>query len=81
MDGAVVIAADEDSIEYRIASPLPEIGNFYEQRLAQAGWTYLGLGEGVGGIFLVYKQADLFLEISAYGAVDVEDTRVVISLR
>jgi hypothetical protein len=81
MPGATVLESEEDMIVFEIASPLPEIGRYYVRELEEAGWTYLGLGEGVGGLFLVHSRGAEFLEISAYSSVDVEHTRVVISLR
>ena len=81
MPGATIIETADDKIVYEISSPLPEIGAFYVPRLEAAGWSYLGLGEGIGGLFLVHSRGEQHLEISVYGAIDVERTRVVISLR
>lgn len=81
MPGAVEIASETGFYEYEIGAPLPEIHRFYVEQLEEAGWTYLGLGEGVGGVFLVHSRDSLHLEISAYTAIDLESTRVVISLR
>ena len=73
--------ASLDRFEYEVDSPLNEIQQFYLEQLEPAGWLYEGLGEGVGGVFLVLRQGNIHLEISAYREPDAEHSRVILSLR
>lgn len=81
MAGAEAIERSSTSITYEIASPLSEIEAFYLARLQPVGWTYEGLGEYVGGLFLVLRREDQHLEVSAYRPPDADRAQVVISLR
>jgi hypothetical protein len=81
MDGAGALEESPGALEYMVAAPLNEIEKFYHSRLVKDGWAYEGLGEGIGGLFLVFQRDEVHLEISAYRSADADQSRGVISLR
>lgn len=81
MPGARNQVEQETSFEYDVHTPLPEVENFYLETLADSGWSYEGLGEGVGGLFMIFHKENGYLEIAATQEQGSDLAHISLSLR
>ncbi len=81
MEGAVSGKWSEGGYSYLVDAPLAEVEAFYIESLTPDGWEYIGLGEGLGGIFLSFTRELQYLAISARKSELEAYTRINIQLQ